>query len=268
VKAGMRTRVEHPMSWKTVMLFLCALPFLAGAAGATTTPSGVEIWRRIETDMRQEGCFAPPLATLRDALRSTDFLCRFQAVRALGLQGDRKSIPDLKKIHEGDPDPGVRSQAAVELVRMGEREYLEDAHQAMEQGPALSDRVALAGQLAQVGDASGYPYVAEACRSSVVLDRQICISELGYFRKVADNAEQLRATVIDQMLTLAEDSEAKVRLSAIYALSGWDLEMLLPTSVISRLEKLAVVSPDPTVQRVAQSVVENQKRKQHAKQEP
>jgi HEAT repeat protein len=252
------------MSRKTGMLFLYALPFLATATGANTTPGGVEIWRRIETDMRQEGCFVPPLATLRDALRSTDSLCRFQAVRALGLQGDKKAIPDLKKIHEGDPDPGMRNQAAIELVRMGEREYLEDAHQAMEAGPSLSDKVSLAGQLAQVGDARGYPYVAEACRSSVVLDRQSCVSALGYFNKVAEHDEELRATVIDQMLTLAEDPEAWVRQAAINDLAGWDLEMLLPESAISRIKKLADVSPDPKVKKVAQLVVENQKFKPHA----
>jgi HEAT repeat protein len=252
------------MSWKTCLLFLCALPFLAGAAGATTTPGGVPIWRTIETDMRQAGCFTPPVATLRDALRSTEGICRFQAVRALGWQGDKKAIPDLKTVHEGDPDPGVRSQAAIELVRMGEREYLEDAHRAMEQGPALSDRVSLAGQLAQVGDASGYPYVAEACRSSVPLDRKTCVSVLRYFIKVAAQDERLCTALVDQMLTLVEDSEAGVRQDAIYTLAGWGREALLPASAISRLEKLAAVSPDSEVQQTAQSIVEHQKVKQHA----
>lgn len=248
---------------REISLLVLLVTVVAVPAGAGSTKGGIEPWRSVETDMRQAGCFAPPVATVRDALRSADTLCRFRAARVLGLRGEKEAIPDLKALHEGDPDPGVRQQATIELVRLGESGYLNVAREAMEQAPTLNDKVWRAGDLADVGDPSGVQYLEEACRSADLQERRSCAWVIGRFSKVAAQDTRTLGVLVDLILALAEDSDVGVRQDAVFTLAAYGIGMPLPETAIAQLAELAASSPDPKVQQVAQSVAADQTRKRH-----
>jgi HEAT repeat protein len=244
----------------TLALFVLLLTPAGVRAGSG---GGADAWSLIETDMHNAGCFKAPVATVRDALHSEDAICRFQAARVVGLQGDRKAVPELKTLQERDPDPGVRRQATIELVRLGESDYLPSARRLLEETPSLGEKVLLAGQLAELGDLSGSPYVGEACRSADPQLRRSCVSVLWFFRKPAARDAELRADLVGQMLALAEDQDAGIRQSSLYALATFGREMVLPAEAVARLESIAAESRDPQVKQTARTVVDDQKRKQH-----
>src|ERR1700759_708286 len=103
-----------PRDLQKLVQCLAVAALLAGTGGLPAAPA--DDWHLIVADMRNAGCFKPPVASDLDARRSESALCRFQAVRLVGLRGERAAIPELKALQANDPDPGVRSQAAVELV--------------------------------------------------------------------------------------------------------------------------------------------------------
>jgi HEAT repeat protein len=220
-------------------------------------------WRLVEADMRNAGCFVAPIATAQDALRSEDVLCRVRAVRVLGLRGERNAVPGLETLLVNDPEPLVRHQAAFELVRLGQSKYLEEARRILQETTAPGDKALLAGQLADVGDASGLPAVEEACRDADPQVRQMCTSAFWFFRKLAAGDPGLRAALVEQMVALLDDPAPEIRQSALYSLSAYGQGMELPAAAIRRLETLVAVATDPKVKEIAGAVVEDQQRKQH-----
>jgi HEAT repeat protein len=250
-----------PMRHLTIGLILC------GCLGGACIARAGDDWHLIELDMRNAGCFKPPIATVREALSSEDVLCRLRAARVLGLRGDPAVIPELRALFANDPDPLVRNQAAFELARLGEREYLKAAHQVVDEAPSLAQKASLAGQLADLGDTSGYPYVAESCRAEDSRTRMACIAAFWYFRKPAIESSELRAKVLSQHLELLDDPVAEVRQAALNSLATYGQEMDLPAAVTARLETLAAQSADRRTREIVAAVVEGQKRKQHHSQE-
>jgi HEAT repeat protein len=236
---------------------LVAVLLVASAASG----SNGDDWRLIEADMRNEGCFKAPVATPRGALESEDPLCRFRAVRILGLKGEREAIPKLKTLQQSDPAPFVRSQAAVELVRLGERQYLDAARQMLEETSDPLSRVALAGQLAGVGDPSGFRYVEDACRDSQTELRRMCVAVLTFFRQ----PEGMTGKVADLYLAMADDPVEDVRRASVYGIADLSRATSLPPEVLLRLENLAAGAADPKVKEIAGVAVEEQKRR---KQDP
>jgi HEAT repeat protein len=237
-------------------LFLAILLFAPLALRAGSSGAGVEAWSGIEADMRNEGCFKPPIATPRAALRSEDPLCRFRAVRLLGLKGEREAISEIKALQESDPAPFVRSQAAVELVRLGERGYLDEARKILDETSDPVSRVSLAGQLADVGDPSGFRHVEDASRAPQAELRRMGLAVLVFFRQ-----DELAGKVADLYLDLADDPVEDLRRSAAYGLADLSRRRSLPPEALLRLENLAAGAADPKVREIAAMAVEEQKRR-------
>lgn len=236
---------------RTLTLSLTLLGLLSGAA-----VRAADDWRLIEFNMRNAGCFKPPISTPREALRSEDVLCRVRAVRVLGLKGEREAIPQLKALQESDPDPLVRNHAAVELVRLGEREYGDVARQRLAEISDPVSRVSFAGQLADVGDPSGFQHVEDACHASQAELRRMCIGVLLNFKQ-----DELAGKVADLYLDMVDDPVEDLRRSAAYSLADLSRRRCLPPEALLRLENLAAGAADPKVKEIAAMAVDEQKRR-------
>lgn len=215
--------------------------------------------REMHEDLRQAGCMNAPIYTPEDVVRfSTDVMCRFRAVQFLGLRGDRRAVPALAEAYKEDSDPGVRDQALVELIRLGERQYAAVAHETLAKRTNLGSKAVLAGQMAEAGDGSGLPHIQEACGSQETEDRRSCASTLGMFRKLAAKDPKLLNTILDQILVLAEDPDVAVRQVAMLGLASYSRAMALPPSFMSQLGVLAGKSTDGEVQRLIKNVTDTQ----------
>lgn len=248
---------------KLAVVFLCLTLCFAQASLASRGKGPGIPWQTIEEDMRREGCFVPPISTLQDALLSEDTLCRWRAVRALGLRGDKEAIPRLRAIQEQDSDGGTREQAAVALVQLGERDYLFVLQKQMDQSASLREKLALAGELANLGDAGGSRYLEEACRSSALQDRSDCAWQITKFTSLAGRDDQLGRLLIDLALRLSEESDPALRRDGLIALRDVGAGVVLQAPVLMRITHLATASPDPETQRLAQRVLDSQEERSH-----
>jgi hypothetical protein len=239
-----------------LVVFLLLSIVAAGAAQGQSVSADVgEMWG----DLQQANCFSVGAYTAEDVLRySSDILCRFRAVRYLGLAGDRRAVPALEAAYREDSDPGVRSQALVELIRLGQRQYADVARESMQKSTSLAAKAGLAGQLAEAGDASGLPHVLEACRSQETQDRQTCATALGMFRKLAAKDPKLLTTLLDQILVLAEDQDTGVRHVSMLAAASLSRAMALPKTFVAQLDVLAGRSEDGEVQRLIRNIYHSQ----------
>jgi HEAT repeat protein len=247
---------------QTVRILLSfVLPTLVALPAASQ--SDAEAALETERDLQQAGCIRAPVYTPLDVLQySTDVLCRFRAVQYLGLKGDRQAVPALEAAFKEDSDPGVRNQALVELIRLGQKQYVAVAREIMEKSTSLATKAGLAGQLAEVGDASGLPYHLEACRSQEVQDRQSCATTIGMYRKLAAKDPTLLRKLLDQILVLAGDPDAGVRQFAMLAAASYSRAMALPRSFMSQLDVLASKSTDGEVQRLIRNIQRSQESRQ------
>lgn len=250
------------MRQRTSLLVLLAHATLVAHVAAAPARSELPFWRVIEHRMREDGCFTAPLATLRDALRSASQSCRWRAAWVLGLQGEREAIPDLRTVQERDPDASTRTKAALALVQLGELGYLELLRGQLEGNASLREKVALAGDLSSVGDATGWRYLVEACHSIQLEDRQACSWNRLSFEPLAKKDLEWRDAVTDLMLRLAEDTNAGLRQDGFVSLRGLAREMALPERVLDRLKELAAVSPDQEVRRQAQMTLDQQRERE------
>lgn len=185
----------------------------------------------------------------------------------LGAFGDKKAIPELKALYEDDPDPRVRIKVAISLVQLGEGSYLEFLREAVAQMPE-EQRLDYAGQLALLGDASGFRYFEAACRSPGAILRRLCAAALANFSLLAEKDEQLLVGLLSQTLTLAGDADPEVRAFAAGELEMYSGEWALAESVVVRLEKLAADSPFLEVRKAARAAVEEQRRKKQSPRKP
>jgi hypothetical protein len=177
----------------------------------------------------------------------------------MGFSWDKKGIPELKALHHDDPDPKVKLESAVALIRLGESGYLEFVRRAMEQASSLSDKISIADQLASVGDASGYEYVKEACNSGELAHRKLCAIDIGRFADLSLNGVALESAVLEQVLDLLGDPDEVVRELAGEKLKAFSIWNVIPGPGLRRLEALAASSSYPEVQAMARAALERQK---------
>lgn len=245
---------------QTQRLLPCLLLSTLLGPAAASSQTDAEAARELADDIKQAGCLSTGVYTAQDVLHySSDVMCRFRAVQYLGLAGDRRAVPALEKAYKEDADPGVKEQALVELIRLGQRQYVTVARESMEKSTSPATRAGLAGQLAEAGDASGLPYLQEACRSPEPQDRQAAATAIGMYRKLAAKDPALLKTLLDQILVLAEDKDIGVRQVAMLAAASFSRALPLPRSFLAQLDVLGTRTDDGEVHRLIRNIEASQK---------
>jgi len=118
--------------------------------------------------------------------------------------------------------------------------------------------VSLAAWLASVGDASGFRFLQEACRSPDLHECSLCGFMLGSFRKAAIRDQKFLADFVELALVLAEGADPEIAKDALNLLDALIYDAELPFWVIARLETLSALSSIPEVRSIADRTIEHQ----------
>lgn len=146
-----------------------------------------------------------------------DSLLRDLAVRVLGGREGRSAIPVLKMVLVADPLAWVQRSAAVELARLGDEVGRRHLEEAFEKAEDLEDAVFLAGLLARVEDARGYPALLEAAMGNDLRARLAATDALIHFVGVEIEEGQGTRRPSELLAQLAGDADERVRSRALAA---------------------------------------------------
>ena len=189
----------------------------------------------------------------QEASTGTDPSRRALAIEVLALRGDRESVPLFAAILKSANDRLVQESAALALARLGDPRGVSALKQYMETSSDPSGKLFLASQLAEFGDASGYPLIVQAVTSKKGQERLLAIANLVAF--VPFQGRTVAGTTVDpvdRLIALAKDPDPKVREEALTNMplavgKGASVATFKPT-----VERMAASDPDPGVKERAQ----------------
>jgi hypothetical protein len=142
-----------------------------------------------------------------------------------------------------DTDTMVRAHFAMDLLQLEGGAALSLAHSTLEKLTDPSDRLALAGPLAELGDFSGYADVGSGAKSSVAPLQLAAASELRAFVSKCRPCD-LSPPPIDLALSLLD---AKLALVRLYAAMAVDSRLRDDPRVEVALRKIAATEQDDLV---------------------
>ncbi len=190
----------------SVCLFL-----LATVAGATDRRGPADPWTDLVEMLQQSGVAhtdAPSLiAWLRTAPPTAN---RWAAVEVLGLRGDREAIPLLRTLAANGKERFLAETAALALARLGEESGKNALVSFMESSEDPERQLFLAARLAELGDPSGYRFVAQSAIDRSASRRFASAAALVAFLPL-EPASKGAVDAERRLLALAHDEEAQVR---------------------------------------------------------
>jgi HEAT repeat protein len=155
------------------------------------------------------------------ALRHGEPVLQGAAAHTAAALGLTEAIPDLKHLVETSDDL-VKTEAGYGLVRLGLDEYRQILKEALRSRPDanLSPAVA-AGDLARLGDPSGFPVLATCFEVDNLIVRMIACKQLLFFVPFHDTktSDGQRIDVYDLFKRASADPHPDVRLLAARQLS-------------------------------------------------
>lgn len=199
---------------RTSTVSLCLL-LLAAVAGATDRRGPSDPWTDLVEMLQQSGVAktdAPSLiGWLRTAPPSAN---RWAAIEVLGLRGDREAIPVLRAFAADGKERFLAETAALALARLGDENGKSALVAFVESSKDPLRQLYLAARLAELGEVSGYRFVAQAAiddsanRRFASAAALVAFVPLGPASKGAIDAER-------RLLALAHDEDAGVRLEFV-----------------------------------------------------
>jgi len=144
---------------------------------------------------------------LRTAPATAD---RWAAIEVLGLRGDREAIPVLRAFATDGKERFLAETAALALARLGEESGKSALVSFVESAKEPERQLYLAARLAELGDASGYRFVAQAAIDGSADRRFASAAALVAFLPL-EPASKGAIDAERRLLGLAHDEEARVR---------------------------------------------------------
>ncbi len=241
----------------SILSFFGASPGV-GAAGRPLLYPPIDFARfsahEAENRLRVLGCLRGPEATAGSVLREGDFRCRVTAVHALRARGDQAAREalwaELRQAAASDPaflESFLPPILASTLVEMGDTRPLDLYRDLLERAPGVQEKAGLAAALAELGDRSGLAVVLQVCRTADRDLRHRCIGHLSPFAGRRYFAEAAVSLLAEILLTEVHASDAGTRRRAANRLGALSFEVLLPESVLPRLQVLATLSAEEEV---------------------
>jgi HEAT repeat protein len=176
--------------------------------------------------------------SLIDAAQNhSDSNARWRAVQVLSIYFGHKSEKVFQIVVENDPKAIVKETAALALVKLGRKEYLEVIKKAMEQSEYLDTRIVHARDLAEYGDPSGYAHVIEGLDHSEVFMRLEALSALPLFFNYNVSSLTPNIDPMDKFAELGKDPSPNVRSRFVFAVGNSGKFKERFKEVIKRMQK-------------------------------
>lgn len=241
---------------KWLPALLCAVVFMGGSivhgddqpdsAGQPYLP-----WEEFQEELVRAG-HATDTGTLIELARAgADLNHRWLALEILGLRGEAGSIEAVRRIVHDDQEPAlIRQTAALALARIAGAEGVAALRDLMLQEPDIERQVVMAAQLAELGDASGYPLVVQAAQSAHPRQRFLSVAAL--VSQIPLKAAAGLPHPLELLVALADDQDPQVRHEVIIQLPFAVAKGAAQASLESIAERLAAGDPDARVREAAQ----------------
>ena len=121
------------------------------------------------------------LEALVTVLREGEAVLQGAAAHALGALGLTAAIPELKQL-AGTAEDLVKTEAAYALVRLGSTEYRSVLQEALHyRADAYLSPAVAAGDLARLGDPSGFAVIGKCFETDNLIVRMIACKQLTFF---------------------------------------------------------------------------------------
>jgi hypothetical protein len=197
------------MHWKGFLVPGLSL-LIAGACFAIDRPGKdpEPPWRELELMLEQEGIDTSSPSLLKLARAKGEASNRWVAIEILGLRGAKEAIAVFREILVQEQDQLLRETAALALARLSDEVGLTALREFVHDQTEWSRQLYLAARLAELGDSTGYPYVAAAARAKSAEHRFSSVAPLVAFLPFSN---RLPTDPIDLLFVLGRDEEAKVR---------------------------------------------------------
>jgi HEAT repeat protein len=206
----------------------------------------------IEHELEKMGVASDLTSVLAAASSHHDPIVRFHAVRLLGYRPGTASEVVLRGQLADDPTRLVRAEAALALIRLGYVDAVEKAIELMVAAESPSTfQLSLAGQLAKLGEFSGYPYVVDAAVSEHQYLRFSSPAKLVSFLVAGFDAPPSQPSPQELLLKLLTDASAEVRGEVILQLSLGSAQVLDMQPYAQQIGRLAQDDPSPEVREEA-----------------
>ena len=144
---------------------------------------------------------------------------RWRAVQVLSIYFGQKSEKVFQLVVKNDPKATVRETAALALVKLGRKNYLEVIKKGMEKEKYLDSKIVHARDLAEYGDPSGYTYVIEGLNHSEEFMRLQALSALPLFFNFNVSDLTPKIDPIEKFIELKDDPSPNVRTRFVSAIS-------------------------------------------------
>lgn len=183
------------------------------------SPSGSDFANYYQKALVQRGVENSTAGFVR-ALSDPDETQRMYAALALGERRDAASVGALTAAL-GDGAENVRFHVARSLVMLGSSAGAEVLRQSLTSSANAHQAVEAAGLLAERGDLSGYPHIAEVLRSGDPSVQMRAVIDLLKFRPFDGQTTAAGPVNVVALLSALIESSAvsAVRVNAIYALA-------------------------------------------------
>lgn len=232
-----------------IRIVALALAFflVAAVSSGTDRPRPEGATEELEIFLQQAGVKTETPQLIRWVQTAPPTAPRWAAVEILGLRGAKEATPVLRAILASKKeDILLRETSALALARLGDPKGKPALREFVHDSKDWSRQIFLAARLAELGDASGYPYVAKASISSSVDLRFLSAAALVAFIPLQGKASE-EIDPAERLLALARDEDPKIRgeflVEAGTAVSrGADRK-----AFVSAVREISVGDPDPGV---------------------
>ena len=204
---------------------------------------------QFEILLRDKGIATDTAALVRNLEQQEDDQVRAWSADVLGYRHETAGMSALRKAAEKDPSWLVRESAYLALARLGDASVLPALEELM-RTDEHGHKAFLAGQLAELGDVSGYEYVRQAARSEASYERAYSARYFSQFM-AARGDRRLSSDPFQELVALGEDKDPDVREHALLCLGEASFHGVDSAEVIAAMSALAERETDPKLREAA-----------------
>ena len=196
----------------TLLLAMVALTS-PGQSDRTEKPP----WKDLEQQLLHQGYKVDSVSLIELAHSSEKKEeARWMAIEILGLRGELNALPVLREIAKDEGPLLLRETSALAMARLKDPNGI-PLLRAFVKSSANSERqVYIAARLAELGDASEFPYVAEAAHSKAAHTRYLAAGALVSFVPFELLDVQPKVKPVESLVAMATDKDPVVRKEVVF----------------------------------------------------
>jgi HEAT repeat protein len=166
-------------------------------------------WFDLESELNQRGVRTDS-ASLIDIARSNGAVgTRWMAIEILGLQKEQRAKEVLQQLLTTTNEPLLKETVALALARLGDPKGIPALEGLMRMSTDAERRIFMAARLAELGNASGYTYVAQAAAGNDPHLQYLSVGDLVSFLRYETGSSGIDPT--NRLLTLLQHGDSKIR---------------------------------------------------------